>query len=66
VTDQFLRNKPPAGQTTLFNTPSQLFTPTVVTQQNIGTVLLGPGGALKVADVCTQTYAAACAKLGIK
>jgi D-xylose transport system substrate-binding protein len=66
VTDQFLRDKPPAAQTTLFNTPSQLFTPTVVTQQNIRTVLLGPGGALKVSDVCTQTYAAACAKLGIK
>ncbi|MEV0406999.1 substrate-binding domain-containing protein [Actinoallomurus sp. NPDC050550] len=66
VANQFLQGKPPAGQTTLFNTPSQLFTPTVVTQQNIGQVLLGPGGALKVSDVCTPTYAAACAKLGIK
>ena len=66
VTYQFLQGKPPAAQATLFNTPSQLFTPTVVTQENIGTVLLGPGGALKVADVCTQTYAAACTKLGIK
>jgi D-xylose transport system substrate-binding protein len=66
VTYAFLQGKPPAAQTTLFNTPSQLFTPTVVTQQNIGKVLLGPGGALKVSDVCTQTYAAACAKLGVK
>ncbi|GAA4636827.1 sugar ABC transporter substrate-binding protein [Actinoallomurus vinaceus] len=66
VANQFLQGKPPAGQATLFNTPSQLFTPTVVTQQNIGQVLLGPGGALKVSDVCTPTYAAACAKLGIK
>jgi D-xylose transport system substrate-binding protein len=66
VTYQFLQGKPPAAGTTLFNTPSQLFTPTVVTQENIGTVLLGPGGALKVSAVCTQTYAAACAKLGIK
>ena len=66
VTDQFLRGEPPAGRTTLFDTPSQLFTPTVVTQENIGTALLGPGGALKVAEVCTPTYAAACRKLGIK
>jgi simple sugar transport system substrate-binding protein/D-xylose transport system substrate-binding protein len=66
VTYQFLQGKPPAPQTTLFNTPSQLFTPTVVTQENIGQVLLGPGGALKVSDVCTAKYAAACAKLGIK
>ena len=44
----------------------QLFTPTVVTQDNIAKVLLGPGGALKPSAVCTQTYAAACAKLGIK
>ena len=66
VTYQFLQGKPPAAQTTLFNTPSQLFTPTVVTQDNIGKALLGPGGALKVSEVCTQTYAAACTKLGIK
>ncbi|MEV5707498.1 substrate-binding domain-containing protein [Actinoallomurus sp. NPDC052274] len=66
VAYKFVQGKPPAGQTTLFNTPSQLFTPTVVTQENIGKVLLGPGGALKVSDVCTPTYAAACTKLGIK
>ncbi|GLY79154.1 substrate-binding domain-containing protein [Actinoallomurus iriomotensis] len=66
VTYQFVQGKPPAAQTTLFNTPSQLFTPTVVTQDNIAKVLLGPGGALKPSAVCTQTYAAACAKLGIK
>ncbi|MEV5750758.1 substrate-binding domain-containing protein [Actinoallomurus sp. NPDC052308] len=66
VAYKFVQGKPPAGQTTLFNTPSQLFTPTVVTQENVGKVLLGPGGALKVSDVCTPTYAAACTKLGIK
>ena len=66
ISYQFVQGKRPAAQTTLFNTPSQLFTPTVVTQENLATTLLGPGGALKVADVCTATYAAACTKLGIK
>ena len=60
------RARSPRRRPTLFDTPSQLFTPTVVTQENIGKVHLGPGGALKVADVCTATYAAACTKLGIK
>jgi D-xylose transport system substrate-binding protein len=56
----------PKGNTTLFGTPSELFTPTVVTQDNIGTVLLGPDGALKADKVCTAEYAAACSKLGLK
>ncbi|WP_433461663.1 ABC transporter substrate-binding protein [Spirillospora sp. CA-128828] len=56
----------PKGNTTLFNTPSELFTPTVVTQDNIGKVLLGPDGALKADKVCTAEYAAACTKLGVK
>ena len=61
----FVQGKPPAAQTTLFNTPSQLFVPIVVTQQNIAATLATPGFALKTADVCTADYAAACAKLGI-
>ncbi|MFG2004628.1 substrate-binding domain-containing protein [Spirillospora sp. NPDC048911] len=63
---QFVEGKTPKGNTTLFNTPSQLFTPTVVTKDNIAAVLLGPNGALKASEVCTANYKAACEKLGLK
>jgi D-xylose transport system substrate-binding protein len=66
VAYKFVQGKPPAGKTTLFDTPSELFTPTVVTQENLAETLLGPDGPLKVEDVCTSTYKAACDKLGIK
>jgi simple sugar transport system substrate-binding protein/D-xylose transport system substrate-binding protein len=62
----FVQGKAPKGNTTLFGTPSELFTPTVVTKDNIGKVLLGPDGALKTDKVCTAEYAAACAKLGLQ
>ncbi|GAA2647627.1 MULTISPECIES: substrate-binding domain-containing protein [Nonomuraea] len=66
VANEFAQGKKPAGKTTLFDTPSELFTPTVVTQENVAKELLGPGGALKVSEVCTPDYKAACDKLGIK
>ncbi|GAA2354324.1 substrate-binding domain-containing protein [Nonomuraea africana] len=66
VANEFAQGKKPAGKTTLFDTPSELFTPTVVTKENVAKELLGPGGALKVAEVCTPAYKAACDKLGIK
>ncbi|MFD0690989.1 substrate-binding domain-containing protein [Actinomadura fibrosa] len=66
VAYRFVKGERPAGKTTLFGTPSELFTPTVVTRDNVGKVLLGPGGALKTADVCTAPYAASCAELGLK
>ncbi|MCP9948028.1 ABC transporter substrate-binding protein [Actinomadura madurae] len=62
----FVQGETPKGNTTLFGTPSELFTPTVVTKDNIGKVLLGPDGALKTDKVCTAEYAAACAKLGLQ
>jgi simple sugar transport system substrate-binding protein/D-xylose transport system substrate-binding protein len=66
VANEFAQGKKPAGKTTLFDTPSELFTPTVVTQQNVAEILQAPGFALKTADVCTAEYKAACDKLGIK
>lgn len=63
---QFVQGKKPAGKTTLFNTPSQLFTPTVVTKQNVAKTMFGPNGALKASDVCTPKYKADCDKLGIE
>ena len=62
----FAGGKGPAGETTLFNTPSKLFTPKVITKENIATDLLTPDGALKVSEVCTSTYAAACTAAGVK
>jgi D-xylose transport system substrate-binding protein len=66
VAYEFAQGKKPAGKTTLFDTPSELFTPTVVTQQNVAETLMAPDFALKVADVCTAEYKADCDKLGIK
>lgn len=63
---QFVQGKKPAGEATLFDTPSKLFTPTVVTQENLAKELLGEGGSLKTAEVCTAEYKAACDKLGIQ
>ena len=35
-------------------------------QENLAKELLGDGGALKTAEVCTAEYKAACDKLGIQ
>ncbi|WP_218136037.1 sugar ABC transporter substrate-binding protein [Nonomuraea jiangxiensis] len=65
VAYDFMQGKKPAGQTTLYNTPSQLFVPTVVTKENIKEVLFD-SGIMKAADVCTGEYAQGCDELGIK
>ncbi|MBT2497524.1 sugar ABC transporter substrate-binding protein [Agromyces sp. ISL-38] len=60
----FLTGNPPEGETTLFDTPSQLFTPEVVTQENVKEVIFD-GGIYTVDQVCTTEYASACEALGI-
>ena len=60
----FAQGKPPEGETTLFNTPSQLFVPTVVTRENLEEVLID-SGELKASELCTKEYAKDCAELGI-
>ncbi|NUS05181.1 MAG: substrate-binding domain-containing protein, partial [Nonomuraea sp.] len=62
---QFMQGKKPAGKDTLYNTPSQLFVPTVVTRENIKEVLFD-SQIMKAADVCTGDYAKGCDELGIK
>ncbi|GGS75294.1 sugar ABC transporter substrate-binding protein [Nonomuraea spiralis] len=62
---QFMQGKKPAGKDTLYNTPSQLFVPTVVTKENIKEVLFD-SQIMKAADVCTGEYAKGCTELGIK
>ncbi|RJL30131.1 substrate-binding domain-containing protein [Bailinhaonella thermotolerans] len=66
VAHGFLRGERPPARATLFDTPSQLFTPTVVTRENVAKELLGPGGPLKAGQVCTAPYKAACDALGIR
>lgn len=60
-----LQGKTPESKDTIFDTPSALFVPEVVTQKNIKAVLFD-SGIMKASEVCTGAYAAGCAKLGIK
>ncbi|PRY55762.1 substrate-binding domain-containing protein [Glycomyces artemisiae] len=60
-----MQGEEPEATHDLFDTPSQLFEPTVVTQENLAEVVFGPEGVLAVEDVCTPEYADACAALGI-
>ncbi|MCN9241517.1 sugar ABC transporter substrate-binding protein [Streptomyces sp. RY43-2] len=66
VAHQLMKGDKPKATTTLFDTPSQLFKPTVVTQENLKEVIFGPEGVLKPKDVCTRPYAADCRRLGIQ
>jgi len=60
----FLSGQAPKAQTTLFNTPSQLFTPTVVTAKNIKADVVDKG-IVSAKDLCTDRYAEGCKALGI-
>jgi D-xylose transport system substrate-binding protein len=63
----FVKGAPPAAKDTLFDTPSQLFVPTVVTKENVAATMFAAADApLKAAEVCTGAYQAACTQLGIK
>lgn len=62
---EFMQGKKPAGKSTLYNTPSELFVPTVVTTDNIKEVLFD-SGIMKAAEVCAGEYAKGCEELGIK
>lgn len=65
VVVQLLNGETPEPTTTLYNAPSQLFVPTVVTRENIKELIFDTG-INTVAEVCTAEYAAACAELGIE
>ncbi|MCA2185069.1 ABC transporter substrate-binding protein [Nonomuraea cavernae] len=61
----FVQGNKPEGKTTLYDTPSELFVPTVVTKENIKEVLFD-SGIMKASEVCTGAYAKGCAELDIK
>jgi len=59
-----LKGETPEAKTTLYNTPSELFVPAVVTAENIKAEIFDKG-IQKPEDVCTGEYAEGCKKLGI-
>ncbi|KXU91897.1 ABC transporter substrate-binding protein [Caballeronia megalochromosomata] len=60
----FLSGQAPKGETTLFNTPTQLFKPAVITAQNLKAEVIDKGFA-SPKELCTDRYAEGCKKLGI-
>jgi D-xylose transport system substrate-binding protein len=61
----FLQGEVPESDTELFDTPSLLFEPTVITRDNIAEFVMGPEGPYPIEDICTDEYADACEELGI-
>ncbi|MBE7209546.1 MAG: substrate-binding domain-containing protein [Gluconacetobacter diazotrophicus] len=64
VADKLLSGRKPDAPTTLFGTPTQLFTPVVITAKNLKGEIIDKG-IQTPAQLCTPAYAAACRKLGI-
>ena len=65
VAVQLLNGETPEATTTLYDTPSQLFVPAVITAENIKAEIFD-AGVTPVEEVCTADYAEACAAMGIK
>lgn len=65
VAVQMLKGETPEAKTTLYDTPSELFVPAVVTRENIKAEIFDKG-ITSAADICTGRYAAGCKELGIK
>lgn len=65
ASNTFLQGKTPESGDTVFETPSQLFVPEVVTQENIKEVLFD-SGIMEASEACTGAYATGCEKLGIQ
>lgn len=64
VTVAFLKGETPEPKTTLYNTPSELFVPAVVTRENIKAEIFDKG-IQTPEEICTADYAEACKELGI-
>ena len=61
---KLLKGETVEAKTTLYNTPSELFVPAVVTAENIKAEIFDKG-IQKPEDVCTGEYVEGCKKLGI-
>jgi len=64
VAVKLLKGETVEAKTTLYNTPSELFVPAVVTQENIKAEIFDKG-INKPEEICTGEYAEGCKKLGI-
>jgi D-xylose transport system substrate-binding protein len=60
-----LGGKAPESTGDVFGSPTKLFTPTLITQDNLKTEIVDKN-ITPASDLCTTEYAAACTKLGIK
>lgn len=65
VAVELIEGKTPQASTTLYNTPSQLFVPAVITVKNIKAEIFDKK-IQTPAQVCTGEYVADCKKLGIQ
>lgn len=61
---QFLDGKTPEPKTTLYDTPSQLFVPAVVTAENLKAEIIDKN-IVPAATLCVDRYVEGCKKLGI-
>lgn len=64
IAGQFLAGETPAAETTLYDTPSQLFVPDVVTRENIKELIFD-AGIQTPEEICIGEYVEPCAELGI-
>ena len=64
VAVKLLKGETAGAKTTLYNTPSELFVPAVVTSENIKAEIFDKG-INKPEEICTGEYAEGCKKLGI-
>lgn len=60
----FLKGETPEPKTTLYDTPSELFVPAVVTRENIKAEIFD-SGIQSAEEVCTGEYVEPCKELGI-
>ncbi len=65
VAVKLLNGETPEPTTSLYDTPSELFVPAVVTRENIKAEIFDKG-INTAAEVCTGRYADGCAELGIQ
>jgi D-xylose transport system substrate-binding protein len=64
VAVQLLNGETPKAEMTLYDTPSQLFVPAVVTAENLKAEIIDKG-IQTAEELCTGRYAEGCKKLGI-
>lgn len=65
VAVELLEGKTPEAKTSLYDTPSELFVPAVVTRENLKAEVIDTG-IVKADQICAGRYAEGCKELGIQ